>query len=142
LTEAGCSGVAIEPNASMAAYASLTARILGPRWHEYVPPSVQRVFSLHALRLLLADYGFVLRTWGHPPKYIRADHVLSLIQSKANAPLVLAALACLANVVPADAELRYLADDITWALFEKTLENSEAEMRVLSQSGAQVNGVT
>jgi hypothetical protein len=44
---------------------------------------------------------------------------LSLLQYKAHAPLVRAALACLANVVPADAKLRYLADDITWALFEK-----------------------
>lgn len=181
LTEAGCSGVGIEPNASMAAHAvrelgldvrttkledfdtgeqfdaavllqvvdhledirrsfarvgaltkggglcliefgnqaSLTARILGPRWHEYAPPSVQRVFSLHALRLLLADYGFVLRRWGHPPKYLRADRVLSLLRYKADAQLMRAALTSLANVVPAGAKLRYLADDITWALFEK-----------------------
>jgi SAM-dependent methyltransferase len=100
--------------------ASWTARILGSSWHEYAPPSVQRVFSLRALRLLLADYGFALHTCGRPAKYLRADHALSLLQYKAGLPIAKAAFGRLASAIPARAKLRYIGDDITWALFEKS----------------------
>jgi SAM-dependent methyltransferase len=99
--------------------ASLTARVLGKAWHEYAPPSVQRVFSLGALRLLMADFGFVLRASGHPAKYLRADHAVSLLRFKVEAPLVRAALDRLAGAIPPATRLRYPGDDITWALFEK-----------------------
>jgi hypothetical protein len=99
--------------------ASWIARILGSNWHEYAPPSVRRVFSLRALRLLLAGYGFALQTWGHPAKYIRADHAFSLLQYKAGLPIAKAAFGRLASAIPARAKLRYIGDDITWALFEK-----------------------
>jgi hypothetical protein len=176
LIDAGCSGVGIEPNASMSAYAarelaldvrrttleafgsgeqfdavtllqvvdhledirlslarvrelttpdglcliefgdraSLTARVLASAWHEYAPPSVRRVFSLRALRRLLAEYG-------HPPKYLRADHALSLLSYKAGSSAVRAILASVARAIPAGAKLRYFGDDITWALFQKRL---------------------
>jgi SAM-dependent methyltransferase len=175
LIDAGCSGVGIEPNASMSAYAarelaldvrrttleafgsgeqfdavtllqvvdhledirlslarvrelttpdglcliefgdraSLTARVLASAWHEYAPPSVRRVFSLRALRRLLAEYGFTLHSFGHPPKYLRADHALSLLSYKAGSSAV--------RAIPAGAKLRYFGDDITWALFQKRL---------------------
>lgn len=100
--------------------ASLTARILGSAWHEYAPPSVQRVFSLRALRRLLADYGFTFRAGGHPPKYLRADHAVSLLRYKAGTPIVGAALSRLANAIPPGTKVRYPCDDVTWALFEKS----------------------
>lgn len=99
--------------------ASFTARILGRAWHEYAPPSVQRVFSLRALRRLLGGYGFTLASWGHPKKYLRADHALSLLRYKSTPWIGDKVLAPLAAVVPAGAKLRYLGDDITWALFER-----------------------
>ena len=99
--------------------ASLTARIMGSGWHEYAPPSVQRVFSLRALRLLLADYDFALQTWGHPAKYLRVDHALSLLHYKAGLPIVRAALGRVASAIPAQAKLRYIGDDITWVMFRK-----------------------
>jgi SAM-dependent methyltransferase len=99
--------------------ASITARVLGTAWHEYAPPSVQRVFSLRALRLLMAAYGFELHSSGWPAKYLRADHALSLLRYKADAPIAQAVLDRLALAIPSGAKLRYLGDDITWALFAK-----------------------
>ncbi len=189
LIDAGCSGVGIEPNASMRAYAvdelaldvrwttleafatgeqfdavallqvvdhledirrsfaqvraltnpgglclvefgnrgSLTARVLASAWHEYAPPSVRRVFSLHALRRLLAQYGFALHAWGHPPKYLRADHALALLSYKAGSSVLGRLLRRLSGAIPADAKLRYYGDDIAWALFKKRLPDRPDE---------------
>jgi hypothetical protein len=65
--------------------ASIMAR--GPR---------ERVFSLRALRRLLADDGFTLRASGHPGKCLRADHSVSLLRYKAGWPTVRTALGRLA----------------------------------------------
>ncbi len=100
--------------------ASVTARLLGPAWHEYAPPSVQRVFSMRALRRILGDYGFRLHSWGHPEKYVRADHALSLLRYKSGKWLGEQVIDRLAHVIPDNAKLRYPGDDITWALFSRT----------------------
>jgi hypothetical protein len=97
----------------------LTARVLASAWHEYAPPSVRRVFSLNALRRLVGEYGFALHAWGRPAKYVRADHALSLLRYKANAPFARAVVSLVARAVPADATLQYPGDDIVWALFRK-----------------------
>jgi SAM-dependent methyltransferase len=98
--------------------ASITARLLGTSWHEYAPPSVQRVFSLRALVRLIADYGFTLRSSGHPRKYLRADHALSLLRYTSS-PWIDTLLARMTRLVPAGIKIRYPGDDITWALFER-----------------------
>jgi hypothetical protein len=94
--------------------------MLGSAWHEYAPPSVQRVFSLRALRRLMDQFGFALRASGHPAKYLRADHAISLLRFKVTAPLVRATLDRLAGVIPNGTKLRYPGDDVTWALFAKS----------------------
>ena len=99
--------------------ASLTARVLGTAWHEYAPPSVQRVFSLRALRRLLGAHGFALHSSGHPKKYLRADHALSLLRYKSVAWLGDGVFANVAAVIPPGTKLRYVGNDITWALFAR-----------------------
>lgn len=98
---------------------SFTARLLGPAWHEYAPPSVRRVFSLRALRRVLGNCGFALHSWGHAQKYLRADHALALLEYKAGPWLGRNVVARAAQLVPSDMKLRYPADDIIWALFER-----------------------
>ncbi len=80
---------------------------------------MQRAFSLRALRRLLADYGFALQTWGHPAKYFRADHALSLLHDKVGLPIARGALGRLVGAISAQAKLRYIGDDITWVMFRK-----------------------
>jgi SAM-dependent methyltransferase len=100
--------------------ASFTARLLRSAWHEYAPPSVQRVFSLRALERLLSDYGFRLNSTGRAEKYLRADHALALIEYKLGPRLGHAVVPHLARLMPPGARLRYPADDIVWAMFERT----------------------
>jgi len=58
-----------------------------------------------------------LRASGHPAKYLRADHAVSLLGFTVSTPLVRAALNRLAGVLPNGTELRYPGDGVTWALF-------------------------
>ncbi len=90
---------------------SLTARILGRRWHEYSPPSVLRVFTPRSLRQLCAQFGFQAVAQGHPQKWISGRHARSLLQHKG--------MGGIARCLPARARLPYPSEDLFWLLLRK-----------------------
>ena len=98
---------------------SWPARMLGSNWHEYSPPSVLQWFSRESLRQLFERENFRQVSTGHPPKWINASHVCSLIGHKlpqtrwANA--VRRGLRCM----PASLNLPYPSDDLFWTLFRR-----------------------
>jgi len=61
---------------------SLSARILGKRWHEYSPPSVIHWYSDKTLTELFNYHGFKLIAKGHPVKRISVEHALSFLEAK------------------------------------------------------------
>jgi SAM-dependent methyltransferase len=98
---------------------SVTARVLGPRWHEYSPPSVLHWFSAEGLRDLAARCGMTEVARGRPRKRLRAGHAVSLLRYKlaASAPgrLVAAPL----GAIPPGLTLPYILDDLFWMLLRK-----------------------
>jgi SAM-dependent methyltransferase len=98
---------------------SLTARLLGPRWHEYSPPSVLHWFDPAGLRDLGARLGFAEVARGRPRKRIGAGHAKALLRYKysgaAAGRLVLRGL----ELLPDRLVLPYPAEDLFWMLLRK-----------------------
>lgn len=98
---------------------SWPARLLGPNWHEYSPPSVLQWFSRGSLKQLFERCQFEEVTTGRPQKWINAGHVCSLIDHKLPrtvwANVVRSGLACM----PASLNLPYPSDDLFWTLFRR-----------------------
>jgi len=99
--------------------ASLPARLLGPAWHEYSPPSVLHWFSPADLIRLAAVYGFQPVASGRPEKWLNAGHAASLLRYKTQqwpgAVLFDRAMA----LVPSELALPYPALDLFWLLLQK-----------------------
>jgi SAM-dependent methyltransferase len=96
---------------------SLTARLLGRRWHEYSPPSVLRWFAPEDLALHLARFGLQEVARGRPSKRLNGAHAKSLLRYKLGDGLLSRAL----DVVPDRVEIPYPSEDLFWALYRKTL---------------------
>lgn len=95
---------------------SLSARVLGPRWHEYSPPSVLHWFSRRGVERLAADFGFEPVAHGRPVKWLGAKHARSLLSHKlGNSALGRAAEAVLGRI-PAGVALPYPPEDLFWVL--------------------------
>lgn len=58
--------------------ASLTARTLKGKWHEFNPPSVLHWFTKKRLISLMEEHGFYLIATGRPLKWISISHAISL----------------------------------------------------------------
>jgi SAM-dependent methyltransferase len=100
--------------------ASLSARWLGRRWHEYSPPSVLHMFSRASLIRLAADVGMRPVASGRPAKWISGAQAKSLLRYKlGTGPLGRLAGGALA-VLPDRARLPYPAEDLFWMMFERT----------------------
>ncbi len=100
--------------------ASVTARLLREGWHEYAPPSVLRVFSLHGLTRLCAQYGFSLQAHGRPRKVLLAGHAKSLLRFKAADSRAAGLLSRLVSLLPDGVSIPYPGDDTCWALFRRS----------------------
>ena len=61
---------------------SFIARMMGPSWHEYTPPSVLHFFSPETLKLLVRQFGFEEVARGRPKKKVSSGHAKSLLQYK------------------------------------------------------------
>ncbi|HPU50475.1 MAG TPA: class I SAM-dependent methyltransferase [Burkholderiaceae bacterium] len=100
--------------------ASLSARLLGRRWHEYSPPSVLHMFSRSSLIRIAADMGMRPVASGRPAKWISGAQAKSLLRYKfGNGPLGRLPSAAL-GVVPDRSRLPYPAEDVFWMLFERS----------------------
>jgi len=99
---------------------SLTARLLGRRWHEYTPPSVLHWYSPDSLRRFLTEFGFREVARGRPKKRLHAQHIKSLLNYKLRSSrwgkLICGPLAILPGKLP----IPYPAEDLFWSLFRKT----------------------
>lgn len=99
---------------------SLTARVFGRHWHEYSPPSVLHWFSREGLAGLAARCGFRAVAQGRPTKRIGAAHAFSLLRYRfAGTPLE-RFFAGLSRAVSDRLAIPYPAEDLFWALFQKT----------------------
>lgn len=95
---------------------SLTARLLGRRWHEYSPPSVLQFFNRRSLEALAGQFGLRKVAAGRPEKKISAGHIRSLLRHKLKSSL-LAWL--MTGMLPDSYLLPYPAEDLFWILLRK-----------------------
>ena len=100
---------------------SLTARALGPRWHEYNPPSVLHAFSRQSLHALAGRHGFHTVASKHTTKKLSAAHAKALIDhryqgGRLHRYLLRPAMA----LVPDGVSVPYPADDLFWTILERT----------------------
>ena len=99
---------------------SWTARLFGHNWHEYSPPSVLHWFSPGGLQRLTAQFGFREVARDRPAKRITASHAKSLLRYKLEGSALGNSMVGLLRLLPGSLSIPYLADDVFWALYEKT----------------------
>jgi SAM-dependent methyltransferase len=98
---------------------TLVARRLGENWHEYSPPSVLNWFSARSLRLLAEQYGFGLVAGGRPAKWIKGQHVKSLIGYRLGESNLGRMAAPALKLIPDRLPIPYPSFDLGWWLFQK-----------------------
>lgn len=98
---------------------SLSARLLGRRWHEYSPPSVLHMFSRGSLTRLAAAFDMEPVAGGRPAKRISGAHVKSLLGYKLGAGAAAAPLRAALRLLPDRVELPYPSEDLFWTLFRR-----------------------
>lgn len=95
--------------------ASLPARVLGSRWHEYSPPSVVHWFTRRSLRRLAQRHGFLEIASGRPRKAISLSHARTLLDHSLGGALRFLP----ARLFPKTVALPYPAFDVFWAVFRR-----------------------
>jgi SAM-dependent methyltransferase len=98
---------------------SLTARMLGRHWHEYVPPVALHWFSLAGLCRLCESAGFLRVAHGRPLKMLTGGYVKALLQYRLPEGRIGAAASRIVNLTPAGLRLIYPFDDAVWILLRK-----------------------
>jgi 2-polyprenyl-3-methyl-5-hydroxy-6-metoxy-1,4-benzoquinol methylase len=98
---------------------SWTAKILGPNWHMYSPPSVLHWFNRDTLSKTVAEFGFQPVAWGRPTKWIGAAHAKAVLRYKLQANLVGRVMSEPLRLIPDRWTLPYPAEDLCWGLFQK-----------------------
>ena len=98
---------------------SLTARILGRRWHEFNPPSVLHWFTPESLSKLVSSMGLAEVARGKAGKRISAKHAKSVVQRSAQESMMIRCLMPFVRLVPEDWNLKYPGDDLFWVIYRK-----------------------
>jgi len=98
---------------------SLTARILGRRWHEYSPPNVLHYFSTNSLDWVMMQAGFSFVDGGRPKKRITMGHGRSIFRYKYGHRLLGKACLLASQVLPDDFTIPYPSEDLFWRLYQK-----------------------
>lgn len=99
---------------------SWAARMFGQNWHEYSPPSVLHWFSPEGMQRLMAQFAFREVARGRPAKRITVGHVQSLLRYKLEGSALRNNMVGLLRLLPSSLSIPYIADDLFWALYEKT----------------------
>ena len=99
---------------------STIARMMGPNWHEYSPPSVLHFFSPKTLRSLVSQFGFEEVARGRPAKRINSGHAKSLLRYKFQSSTLGKLGAQVVDLVPDGLPLPYPSFDLFWALYRKS----------------------
>ncbi|HMG69156.1 MAG TPA: class I SAM-dependent methyltransferase [Chitinophagaceae bacterium] len=97
---------------------SVTAKILGKRWHEYSPPSVVHWYSDKTLALLFNYYKFGLVGKGYPLKKISMEHAFSFLEGKTSSPILRRIVVAMNNFTRRFT-LIYPPLDVKWYVFKK-----------------------
>jgi len=77
-------------------------------------------FSPEGLHRLVAQFGFREVARGRPAKWITIRHVQSLLGYKLAGSALGSSLVGLLRLLPSSLCIPYVADDLFWALYEKT----------------------
>jgi len=100
---------------------SWIARLLGPHWHEYSPPSVLHYFSPGSLNRFVSQFGFTEIAKGRPAKRINGAHAKTLLEQKLRQTPLRRALGAV-KIIPDNLAIPYPSLDLFWALFQKNAE--------------------
>lgn len=98
---------------------SLTAKIMGKSWHEYVPPSVLHWFSPQTVEFFARQFAMEKIAMGRPVKKISGAHAKSLIRHKLEGNLLRTTIAPLLGFIPDKAYFPYPAEDLFWILLRR-----------------------
>lgn len=98
---------------------SLTAKMMGESWHEYIPPSVLHWFSPNTIQHFAKQWGFSFVAQGRPPKKLKADHAKSLIRHKFEGKFVGRLIEPGLKIIPDALTIPYPAEDLFWMLLQK-----------------------
>lgn len=102
---------------------SLVARRLGEKWHMYSPPSVLHFFTAESLGELVGQYGFTEVARGRPVKWLRGNHVKSLLQHKLRGSRT-ERLSSVFRTIPDRTPIPYPSVDLFWAIYQKSSEGT------------------
>lgn len=100
---------------------SAYAKILGPKWHEYSPPTVLHWFSKGTLENLFLQHGFVPVKWGVPIKKISINHAFSLAEEKTDSPILKKIIKKAGDSGFKKMKVVYPPLDIFWTVFKKAV---------------------
>jgi SAM-dependent methyltransferase len=95
---------------------SRTARALGPKWHEYSPPSVLHWWGRTELTHLLSRQGFQIQDTGRMTKWVAGHHAKSLLANGGGMA------AKVGRVIPDRLQIPYPSEDLFWSVYERSAE--------------------
>jgi hypothetical protein len=98
---------------------SRMAKLFGKHWHEYSPPTVLHWFGPEDLDLLAGQFGFREVDRGRPQKWIKGNHVKSLLSYKLRAMGIGKFLLPLLGLIPDRLRIPYPSEDLFWVLYQK-----------------------
>ncbi|RPH41843.1 MAG: class I SAM-dependent methyltransferase [Burkholderiales bacterium] len=99
---------------------SRIARVLGPRWHEYSPPSVLNWFTRESLSYATAQIGFEFETHRRVVRWIDAGHAKSLLaHSNQGKGALIRLVNGVASLMPNRLKIPYPGDDLFYAVYRK-----------------------
>lgn len=108
---------------------SVSARLFGPHWHVYNPPTVVQYFSRRSLEHLCAQFGFVRIGSGRTSKTISCGHAKSLLRHHLGNRFPERLL----RLLPDRLSIPYPADDLFWMLFQKRTEPAVERARQMAR---------
>lgn len=100
---------------------SVTAKLIGQRWHEYSPPSVLHWFSASSLDQITSHYGFFEIDHGRPIKKLNVGHASAIIANKFEKKSHGNVISSILAIIPNQFVVPYLCDDIFWVLYQNNL---------------------
>lgn len=99
---------------------SITAKLMGHAWHEYLPPSVLNWFTPKTLIRLCEQFEFCYVVSRKTIKKIQIGHAISLLSNKSSASAVTGKILSVAKLFPKKWTVLYPADDLFYVLFKKS----------------------
>jgi len=99
--------------------ASITAKVLGEKWHEYSPPNVLHYFSKKSLDRLFVDAGFTYVAGGRPKKRINLGHARSLFDFKYGNTRLGKTMIKASQWMADGVAIPYPAEDLIWRIYQK-----------------------